>query len=306
MTYFFVKTLKIFVFIVFFSIFSASANNDLPQSFPKGDEVNIFMPNDMFMFAKLGDFIKPDSNLTLLNIEHGSIGSRHAKQTEAVFFTVAPADLHESYRQISRPRVSSRISASKISEPAIVLTPTWGKKYVFSGIIKKHPDTVILVIAGNKGKSKPENANPSYRKATGINIFHVGGTIGSHIISSLHKRSSKPGNYGYAYISAPYRTITSEGKSLYGTSFAIQIVAAKLAMLYEALNVNHKWSMRDAMQLLMTTREEQGYQANLTKLLVKDKDGKILRGENGETFLLSENELRARLQTSPFYSKNKH
>ena len=289
-------------------LFLTTANvlaSDAPQTFPKGKETGSnYLPNDMNTFGRLGDFIKPDSSLTVLNVEEGRYLSEteHVRKTKEAFLTVAPFDLHGMYRQ-KEYKYKTRISSSRISEPTIIVVPSLGD-YSYSSIISKHPDTIILISAGNKSKSKPEAALSSYRKHTGRNIFHVGGTKGqSYIPTSLHPKSSKPGNYGYAYIADKYNVITTKNRRLYGTSFAVQIIGAKLAMLYKALNVNHKWTMVDAMQLLMTTRAEETYFPDLTKLLVRDENDRILFGENGETFLLSENKLRSRLKTSPLYSK---
>ena len=138
-----------------------------------------------------------------------------------------------------------------------------------------------------------------------MNIFHVGGaTRKANAKKGLSHWSSKPGEYDDAYI-ADYGVITQDFETLYGTSFSVQVIGAKLAMLYKALNVNHEWSMRDAMHLLMTTRPRKFYSANLTWLLVRDENRRILIGENGETFLLPEAELRKRLLRSPFYRKKR-
>ena len=297
--------IKHFLYVIII-LFLGTANifaSDSPQTFSGNRETAPKIPHDMFMFGKLGDFIKPDSSLTILNIESvRSLSSRHAKQTRAAFFTIAPFDLHGMYRQLPVLEYRTKIPTRHVSDPTIIVVPDYAK-YGFKSIIKKYPDTVILISAGNHTKQKPESAISSYRKHTGINIFHVGGLKGTYEYSKLHRRSSRPGNYGYAYISDPYRVITTENEVLTGTSFAVQITGAKLAMLYKALNMNHKWTMVDAMQLLMTARVGKAYASDLRELLVKGDNGRPLIGENGETFLLSENELRARLKTSPLYSK---
>ena len=261
---------------------------------------------DIHAFAHQGNFIDSGKDgISIVNIESVPDAS-HDEETEVVFKAYAPKDLHDDYRQIFEDEAGAVISDSEVFGATIIVVPSDAQYDFRMALTGNEENVIVLISAGNEREAEPLGAKvPYYQDYLGSNIFFVGGyDYSDH--SVLDPRSAEAGQYQYAYISGQYAVMDPRdiSKELAGTSFAVQEVAAKLAVLYEALNENNEWSLKDAMALLMTSRSGESFVPNLNDFLVAEDNGEIYVDDFGKTHLLDDGILRAMVEHGRMLDSN--